>query len=1450
MHQPKKRLAKKSWAFLTAALTLGVITGVGGYFLFNQNKQRSSVSNFAYQPKQSSVKHQQAVDETLTPWTWNNNNFSSLKITGENPGSFGLVRSQNENLNIASVTKNDSDDNLKYLNAVEKYLDGQQNFAIRRYDNNGRALYDINLAKMENPSTVQRGLNGEPIFDPFKGFGLTGNAPTDWNEIKGKVPVEVVQSPHSPNLYFVLLVPKVVLEYHQLDKKVVKESLEVEATDSFDPTKRLQKDSPMKDSTKTGEKLQETMSSMSGMATSTRAKALKVEVERGSQSDSLLKNDFAKKPLQHKENSGTDVKLDAEKDFTEAWKPVLTTEQIAREKGMGATVVSIYDAPYSENHTAFGLVDHIDPKKMVENYPPSWKTPKWNHHGIWDYNARNLLLQTTGFFNPRRHPEWFDEGQAKADNTSPGFKVGESDHKKDGFKDSSSSSSSSSPIALPFEAYFANIGNMVAIGNSVFIFGGNGHATKMFTTNPLSIGVFRIKYTDNFSKSSVTGWPYAVLFGGLINPQTNGLKDLPLGTNRWFEYVPRMAVSGVKWVGNQLVLAGTLTMGDTTTVPRLKYDQLEKHLNLVAQGQGLLREDLQIFTPYGWANRPDIPAGAWLQDEMGSNKFGPHYFLNNPDIQDNVNNDTVEALINTYTNTDKLKHVYPYRYSGLYAWQLFNWSNKLTNTSLSANFVNENSYAPNSLFAAILNEDLLTGLSDKIDYGKENEFADNEADRFNQLLSLNPSANTNWARYLNVVQRFTTGPNLDGSTFDQFLDFLPWIGNGKAFSNSHTATLSVSSNTPLPTFSNINVGVKSMITQHLNKENTRWVFIPNSSPDIWTGAGYRKANNNNNGIPLTSVLPSSSSSTQFNPNSDDNKVTPSGGSAKKTTTYPALPNSISPTSDWINALTFTNKNNPQRNQLLLRSLLGTIPVLINKSGGSGNEFNHTSDQKWDKTNEKDGNLPGFGEVNGLYNAALLYTYGFFGTNTNNSDPKIGFKADSSSSSSTLVGSGLNWTSQDVGNLVVINDTSFGFQLGGWFITFTDFIRPRTGYLGITLSSLQDQNIIWADQPWTSFKGSYLDSDGTPKSLWDPTALKQLPTSSTTSDTNPTLSPSFLYFQPNKVKTNAYQTTNTYNKLIEPEQWNQASDLSGMNNLLKLLSSKNIKQKLGKGTAMQGNNGGGVSQTINTITTTGNISEGLKEESSIQAETLKKFFDGKQNNKNEIGIGDSTFTKMDGKLTGVVSTPLVNLINGQGATSDSYTTDLSFKPGNQIDFNRLFTLPVTELFDPNTMFVYDQYVPLLVNLPSGFDQASIRLKVISYSVENQTLGVRLEFKDPNTQQFIPVLNASSTGPQTVFQPFNQWADYVLPLIVTVPIVVIILSVTLGLTIGIPMHRNKKALQAGFDLSNKKVDVLTKAVGSVFKEIINRTGISNAPKKLKQATPTKPTPKTPPKPPVKQ
>ncbi|WP_462218451.1 adhesin [Mycoplasmoides genitalium] len=131
------------------------------------------------------------------------------------------------------------------------------------------------------------------------------------------------------------------MEYHNLNNQVVKESLEVEATSTFNPTQRLKKDSPVKDDSKTGEKLSEAMSSMSsGGATSTR-KALKIEVERGSNVNQgeLAKNDFAKKPLKHKNSSGTEVKLDASGEFAgdKAWKPVLKTDEIEKNRGMGAT---------------------------------------------------------------------------------------------------------------------------------------------------------------------------------------------------------------------------------------------------------------------------------------------------------------------------------------------------------------------------------------------------------------------------------------------------------------------------------------------------------------------------------------------------------------------------------------------------------------------------------------------------------------------------------------------------------------------------------------------------------------------------------------------------------------------------------------------------------------------------------------------------------------------------------------------------------------------------------------------------------------------------------------------------------------------------------------------------------------------------------------------------------
>ncbi len=108
----------------------------------------------------------------------------------------------------------------------------------------------------------------------------------------------------------------------------------IDTSSSFDPTQRLKKESPVKDSNKDSEKLSlaDGGSMSSGGATSTR-KALKIEVKKQSgSSDSLLKNDFAKKPFKDESNK----KLDASGDFPQGkvWKPVLKTDEIAKEKGM------------------------------------------------------------------------------------------------------------------------------------------------------------------------------------------------------------------------------------------------------------------------------------------------------------------------------------------------------------------------------------------------------------------------------------------------------------------------------------------------------------------------------------------------------------------------------------------------------------------------------------------------------------------------------------------------------------------------------------------------------------------------------------------------------------------------------------------------------------------------------------------------------------------------------------------------------------------------------------------------------------------------------------------------------------------------------------------------------------------------------------------------------------
>ncbi len=645
MHQTKKTALSKSTWILILTATASLATGLTVVGHFTSTTTTLKRQQFSYtRPDEVALRHTNAINPRLTPWTYRNTSFSSLPLTGENPGAWALVRDNS----AKGITAGSGSQQTTYdPTRTEAALTASTTFALRRYDLAGRALYDLDFSKL-NPQTPTRDQTGQITFNPFGGFGLSGAAPQQWNEVKNKVPVEVAQDPSNPYRFAVLLVPRSVVYYEQLQRGL---GLPQQRTESGQNTSTtgamfgLKVKNAEADTAKSNEKLQgaeatgSSTTSGSGQSTQrggssgdTKVKALKIEVKKKSDSEDngqlqLEKNDLANAPIKRSEESGQSVQLKAD-DFGTAlsssgsggnsnpgsptpWRPWLATEQIHKDlPKWSASILILYDAPYARNRTAIDRVDHLDPKAMTANYPPSWRTPKWNHHGLWDWKARDVLLQTTGFFNPRRHPEWFDGGQTVADNEKTGFDVDNSENTKQGFQ-KEADSDKSAPIALPFEAYFANIGNLTWFGQALLVFGGNGHVTKSAHTAPLSIGVFRVRYNATGTSATVTGWPYALLFSGMVNKQTDGLKDLPFNNNRWFEYVPRMAVAGAKFVGRELVLAGTITMGDTATVPRLLYDELESNLNLVAQGQGLLREDLQLFTPYGWANRPDLPIGAW-----------------------------------------------------------------------------------------------------------------------------------------------------------------------------------------------------------------------------------------------------------------------------------------------------------------------------------------------------------------------------------------------------------------------------------------------------------------------------------------------------------------------------------------------------------------------------------------------------------------------------------------------------------------------------------------------------------------------------------------------------------------------------------------------------------------------------------------------------------------------
>lgn len=156
-----------------------------------------------------------------------------------------------------------------------------------------------------------------------------------------------------------------------------------------------------------------------------------------------------------------------------------------------------------------------------------------------------------------------------------------------------------------------------------------------------------------------------------------------------------------------------------------------------------------------------------------------------------------------------------------------------------------------------------------------------------------------------------------------------------------------------------------------------------------------------------------------------------------------------------------------------------------------------------------------------------------------------------------------------------------------------------------------------------------------------------------------------------------------------------------------------------------------------------------------------------------------------------------------------------------------------------------------NLING-QTPEIRIVLSNINVVTQTASFTAQVKNPFTNQYqlIPSSSSSKIDNQnanvTYSDFFGKQPSYLLAVAISVPLIVVALVVGLGFGIGIPISKNKKALKQGFDISNKKVDTLTTAVGSVFKQIINRTQIGNikkSPQMLKAANKVKTPPKAP-------
>lgn len=187
----------------------------------------------------------------------------------------------------------------------------------------------------------------------------------------------------------------------------------------------------------------------------------------------------------------------------------------------------------------------------------------------------------------------------------------------------------------------------------------------------------------------------------------------------------------------------------------------------------------------------------------------------------------------------------------------------------------------------------------------------------------------------------------------------------------------------------------------------------------------------------------------------------------------------------------------------------------------------------------------------------------------------------------------------------------------------------------------------------------------------------------------------------------------------------------------------------------------------------------------------------------------------------IANPLTNRDNviGQGAFLSRNDIPSSFFE-NKINDIVVTEADGSEVLDSKFINSIYRYTP-----PKDNPDIKLRLLVIDRSrATNDFIKLLPQVEVDGEFVSVPQANSVFVSDQE-FTGFDALPGYVLPVAISIPIIIIALALALGLGVGIPMSQNRKMLKQGFAISNKKVDILTTAVGSVFKQIINRTSVAN-------------------------